>query len=256
MRVESFRLTAGALALAVMFSCSLALAQVAKNAGASAMDQQIASYLQKAYSGNKSLADVHPSVDDRVVTLTGSVGLLQNKLEAAHKARQVASVNGVVNQIQVNGPAVPDQQLKRDLADKLTYDRMGMGQTFNALTVKVSHGVVTVGGEVRDYPSRDSALDIIADTKGVKGMVDQIKVAPLSPMDDQIRLEAARRIYGNPSLAMYANNPAHTIRIVVTNGHVTLAGVVISQVDKSLAGNAVRTIPGVFSVQNDLVVSH
>lgn len=256
MRMVSWRSMAGLLALAVMFSCSPMLAQVANNAGASAVDQQISSYLQKEYAGSKSLAGVHASVNDQIVTLTGTVPMMEDKLEAAHKARQVDSVNGVRNHIQVNGPTVPDQQLKRELAERLTYDRMGMGQTFNALTLKVNNGVVTIGGEVRDYPSRDSALDIVAGTKGVKGLVDQIKVAPLSPMDDQIRLEAARKIYGNPSLAMYANNPAHNIRIVVDNGHVTLVGVVNSQVDKSLAGNAVRSIPGVFSVKNDLVVSH
>ncbi|MGH9393970.1 MAG: BON domain-containing protein, partial [Terriglobales bacterium] len=195
-------------------------------------------------------------VEDRVVTLTGPVSSFRAKLEAEHDARQVESVNGVVNQLQVNGPAVPDAQLKHELADRLTYDRMGMGQTFNALSLQVHNGVVTVGGEVRDYPDRDSAVDIVADTKGVKGLVDHIKVAPLSPMDDQIRLQAARAIYGNPSLLRYANDPAHPIRIAVANGHVTLVGVVGSQVDKSVAGNAVRSLPGVFSVKNDLVVAH
>src|SRR6185437_2534720 len=216
----------------------------------------IASYLQQQLSGSKDLAQVHSIVEDRVVTLTGSVTSYRAKLQADHDARQVQSVNGVINQIHVGGPTVPDAQLQRELSDRLTYDRIGMGQTFNALTLEVKNGVVTIGGDVRDYPDRDSAVDIVADTKGVKGLVDHIKVAPLSPMDDQIRFAAARAIYGNPSFVQYANDPAHPIRIAVANGHVTLEGVVTSQVDKTMAGNAVRSLPGVFSVKNNLVVAH
>lgn len=222
----------------------------------SAMDQQIQSYLRQQYAGNKSLADVHPSVQDRIVTLTGSVPSYRAKLEAIHDARQVQAANGFIDHINVLGPTVPDSQLEQQIATRLTYDRIGMGQTFNAINVTVQNGVVTLSGDVRDYPDRDSAVDIAADTTGVKGVLDHIKVAPLSPMDDQIRLQAARAIYGNPTMLKYANDPAHPIRILVDNGHVTLAGVVTSQLDKQLAGNAVRRLPGVFSVKNDLVVAH
>lgn len=240
------------VALALALSGSLALAQVAR----SAVDQQIASNLQQKFSSNQDLKDVHASVEDRVVTLTGTVPNYRAALKAIHDAQNAGNVNGYVSHIKVAGPTVPDSQLTREISDRLTYDRMGMGQTFNALSVKVDHGVVTVGGQVRDYADRDSAIDIVADTHGVKGVIDNINVAPLSPMDDQIRLEAAQRIYGNPSLAKYASDPAHPIRILVENGHVTLAGVVTSQVDKQLAGNAVKSLPGVFSVKNDLVVAH
>lgn len=248
------RKLAGLIVVAAAVSCfaSLGGAQVA----GSAMDQQIASYLRQQFAGNKDLSQVRPTVEDRIVTLSGSVPSYRAKLNAIHDAQQVNSANGYIDKISVVGPSVPDEKLKQDLADRLTYDRIGMGQTFNALTLTVRDGVVTVGGEVRDYPDRDSAVDIIADTKGVKGLVDKVKVAPLSPMDDQIRLAAARAIYGNPALLKYANDPAHPIRIVVNKGHVTLAGVVTSPLDKTVAGNAVRSIPGVFGVNNDLVVQH
>ncbi|HXR98529.1 MAG TPA: BON domain-containing protein [Terriglobales bacterium] len=245
-----------AAGLGLSLGVSSASAQIARRARGNALDQQIQSQLQQKFSGEKKLVNVHPTVEDRIVTLNGTVPDYRAKMEAEHQARGFDNVNGFVDNLSVTGASVSDQQLEKTLADKLTYDRMGMGQAFNALTVKVHNGVATVGGNVRDYPDRDSALALVEDTAGVRGVNDQIKVAPLSPMDDQIRLEAARAIYGNPSLLPYANDPAHTIRIVVNNGHVILAGVVNSQVDKAVAGNAVRSIPGVFSVQNDLVVSH
>lgn len=239
-------------ALTLVLGTGLAVAQVSH----SAVDQQIASGLQQKFSGKKDLANIHATVDDRVVTLNGTVPSYRAELEAIHDARNADNVNGYISRLTVAGATVPDSQLQREIADRLTYDRIGMGQTFNALTVKVHDGRVTVGGNVRDYADRDSAVDIIADTKGVKGVVDNINVAPLSPMDDQIRLAAAQRIYGNPSLSKYASDPAHPIRIIVANGRVTLAGVVNSKIDKQLAGNAVRNLPGVFGVTNDLVVAH
>lgn len=244
------------LGLSLLLAVSLAVAQANPAAqAAAAKDQQLQAEVQQKIAKKKDMGQVRVQVEDRVAKLSGSVPNLRAKLEAANQARGVDGVDGVINQVAVDTETVPDAQLQREIADRLTYDRMGMGQTFNALTLGVHHGVVTVGGQVRDYPDRDSAVDIIVDTKGVKGVIDNINVAPLSPMDDQIRLAAARAIYGNPSMIRYANDPAHPIRILVENGRVTLVGVVDSQVDKSVAGNAVRGLPGVLNVKNDLVVA-
>jgi osmotically-inducible protein OsmY len=73
-------------------------------------------------------------------------------------------------------------------------------------------------------------------------------------MDDQLRVQVARRVYGYPSLNKYAINPANPIRITVINGHVILSGVVDNQSDKDVAGIQANTVPGVFSVTNNLQV--
>jgi osmotically-inducible protein OsmY len=44
------------------------------------------------------------------------------------------------------------------------------------------------------------------------------------------------------------------IHIIVKNGHVTLEGVVASQADKDIAGIQANSVPGVFSVTNNLRV--
>ena len=223
--------------------------------GSNALDAQIQSYIRQQLAHHKDLGGVQAAVEDRVVTLSGSVHNFRGALEAQHLARQVSSVDGVINRIAVNAPLVPDQKLGETIAERLTYDRMGMGQTFNYLVTQVHAGVVTVSGNVRNYPDRDSALAIVDDTKGVRGVIDQIQVAPLSQFDDEIRFQAARAIYGNPTLQRYGSDPAHPIRILVENGHVTLAGVVGSQVDKQVAATALAGINGIFSVTNDLVVA-
>jgi osmotically-inducible protein OsmY len=50
-------------------------------------------------------------------------------------------------------------------------------------------------------------------------------------------------------------DPEKPIRISVQNGHVELYGVVDSEADKNAAGIRANSVPGVFSVENDLQVA-
>jgi osmotically-inducible protein OsmY len=189
-----------------------------------------------------------------VITLSGEAPLLINKLDADKHAHNISHAQGVRNQIRVKG-GVSDQQLQAELASKLRYDRVGYGIVFNSLTLGVRDGIVTVGGSVLDYPSRDSALAIVETTPGVQGVVNNIQVQPTSNFDDQLRIRLAQAIYGNPAMQKYAINPVAPIRIVVNNGHVTLSGVVDSQMDKQIAETQAKSVPGVFSVDDQLVVA-
>ena len=137
------------------------------------------------------------------------------------------NVKGVQNQIEVAGPTVEDVTLRDKLAEKLAYDRVGYGTTaFNAFTIGVQNGVVTLGGTAYGPTDKDSAISLVSNYPGVKDVIDDIEVAPVSPMDDRIRLAEARAIYGAPQLNKYAIDPAKPIRITVVNGNVTLSGVV------------------------------
>lgn len=227
----------------------------AQQAGTGRYDQQIQQEVTKVLQSKDQWKGITASTDDAIVTLNGSVKVLMDKLDAGKKVDKQDKVQGVRNHVEV-ASTVPDQKLQQELADKLRYDRIGMGSTFNALGLKVDNGVVTVTGEVRDYASRDSALALVETTQGVKDLVDNINVLPVSPFDDQIRIAVARAIYGNSSLSRYAIDPQRPIRIVVDNGHVTLYGVVDTEGDKTLAGMQARSVPNVFSVDNKLVVAN
>lgn len=148
---------------------------------------------------------------------------------------------------------MPDEQLRQKLADRLRYDRVGFGIAFNVLTLDVKDGVVTLGGTVRDYPGKDSAVGVVETTPGVKDIVDNIEVAPTSIFDDELRMKLYRAIYGAPTLGRYEMDPQKPIRIVVENGKVTLYGVVDSALDKQIAGTQANSVAGVFSVDNQLI---
>ena len=223
--------------------------------GVGRYDQQIQQDVEKKLSSDSKLQNVHAVTEDGIVTLTGSVKLYMDKLDAEKRVRGIKHVAGVRNLIEAE-TTVPDDVLLQKLAQKLSYDRIGYGIMFNNLKLGVQNGVVTIAGDVRDYPARDSALAIVATEPGVKDVIDEINVLPTSPFDDELRLKVARAIYTHPALQKYAIDPQAPIRIVVNNGRVELDGVVDSVMDKQIAGTQASSVPGVFSVQNDLIIAN
>jgi hyperosmotically inducible periplasmic protein len=73
-------------------------------------------------------------------------------------------------------------------------------------------------------------------------------------MDDGLRMQLFRAIYGDPALQKYELGVQKPIRIIVKNGRVTLEGVVDNETDKNLAGLRANGVPGIFSVTNNLQV--
>jgi hyperosmotically inducible periplasmic protein len=217
-------------------------------------DNQIQINVEKKLAAKSQFHDVKSSVEDGIVTLSGTVDLYQQKLDAAKATRKVSKVQGVRNLIDVAGANVPDVQLAQQLARKLTYVRVGYDNTFDYFALSVKDGVVTVIGEDRTGVGRDEALAEVYSQPGVKDVIDEIAIAPASPFDDGVRVRTARAIYSDPVLSKYAIDPAKPIRIVVTNGHVTLYGVVDSAMDKSVAGLRANQIFGAFTVDNKLEV--
>ncbi|HXZ33066.1 MAG TPA: BON domain-containing protein [Terriglobales bacterium] len=236
----------------VMAGLSVGLS--AESTGATQYDSAIQSKVTQKLAGKKEFRNVHSTVEDGIVTLTGSVDLYQQKVDAAKKIHKLAHVQGVHNLIAVGGKDVADAALVAQLDRKLYYDRMGYDNLFNYMTASVQNGVAVVSGEVRTETDRDSALALVDATPGVKDVVNDIRVAPTSIFDDQIRIRAARVIYRDPVLSRYAIDPAYPIRIVVENGKLSLYGTVATQMEKNVAGIRANQVFGAFSVQNNLQV--
>ena len=74
--------------------------------------------------GSGRFKDVHVTSDGGNVTLSGSVRVLADKMDAENKARHADHVSNVNNQIQVSTSA-PDAELQRKLSQKISFDRVG-----------------------------------------------------------------------------------------------------------------------------------
>jgi len=233
----------------------LALPVLAQKVGSGRNDQQIQDDVTKLLNSKDKWKGVTASTEDSIVTLEGSLKVLMDKIDVGKKVDKVRNVNGVRNHIEISTTA-SDAELKEKLADKLRYDRVGYGILFNNLTLDVKDGVATIGGQVRDYPSRDSAIAVAETMPGVKDVVDNVEVLPTSTFDDDLRIRVARAIYGNNVLSRYAMDPQKPIRIVVDNGHVSLYGVVDSPMDKQIAVTQAKSVPNVFSVEDHLMIAN
>src|SRR5580658_8869333 len=80
---------------------------VAQTEAATRYDNQIQTAVVQKLAKKNQFSDVKSSVEDGIVTLTGTVDLYQRKVDAAKLARKTASVQGVRNLITVAGPNVP-----------------------------------------------------------------------------------------------------------------------------------------------------
>jgi osmotically-inducible protein OsmY len=246
-----------ALAGLLMAGASLGrvVAETPRAQAADGQDAQVQSDLQQILK-SKRLKGVNAQVSNGVITLSGTVDDLQDKLDAEKKAKKVSRGATVQDNIEVGGPAIPDEELARKLAGKLAIDGLNPNLTeFEFFSVSVQNGIVTLNGFAVMPAEKDWAIGEIATYKGVKGLVDHVQVAPPSPNDDRIRRAVSLAIYGYPTFTRYGINPEKPIRILVLNGNVTLAGAVDNQSDKEVASIRANGVGGVFKVTNDLQVA-
>ncbi len=126
---------------------------------------------------------------------------------------------------------------------------------FDNLAYKVDpDGTVTLLGQVARPVLKSDAENVVKKIEGVPRVVNNIEVLPPSSADDRIRRAVYRAIYGNPALSEYQVRAVPPIHIIVKNGHVTLEGAVARAMDKQIAGAQANSVPGIFSVTNNLVV--
>lgn len=128
---------------------------------------------------------------------------------------------------------------------------------FDNLAYQVSDdGTVTLMGQVARPTLKSDAENSVKRIEGVERIVNNIEVLPTSPNDDRIRRDTYRAIYGNEVLSQYSLRAVPPIHIIVKNGNVTLTGVVARQMDKQLAETQAKSVPGAFSVTDNLQVEN
>ena len=127
---------------------------------------------------------------------------------------------------------------------------------FDWLTYEVQpNGTVVLRGQVVRPTTKSDAEGRVKEIEGVTNVVNQIETLPLSPNDDRLRRALYRQIYGfNSPLFRYAHQAVPSIHLIVNRGHATLKGVVANRGDANLAYIRARSVPGLFSVKNELTV--
>lgn len=164
----------------------------------------------------------------------------------------VIGVSVLCAQAQKPAPPQGEERIARQVREEIVM--LPFLDVFDNIYFSISNGTVTLMGQVTNPTLKSSAENVTKRVEGVEKVVNQIEVLPVSNMDDGLRRKVFRAIYGYPSLEKYALPVIKPIRIIVKNGNVTLEGVVDSEGDKNLVNIRANSVPGIFSVTNNLRV--
>ena len=124
---------------------------------------------------------------------------------------------------------------------------------FDNLKYKVDGDTVTLYGKVVRPLTKKQAENSVEDIKGVRRVINNIEILPLSGFDDSIRRRTLHT-FADKGLYRYLWEPNPSVRIIVDRGHVQLEGYVANRGDYNLMNILANGVNGVFSVENNLVV--
>ena len=105
-----------------------------------------------------------------IVSLRGTVALLEDKRQAVQKVQQANDVRIVLNLIKVETERINDGLLLEQLRERLAEKQS------NHIKLKVKKGIVTIKGNVRHDSQREQVLSSIARVPGVIAMKDRLQV--------------------------------------------------------------------------------
>jgi hyperosmotically inducible periplasmic protein len=172
---------------------------------------------------------------------------------ALQKIMLAGALFAVTGIAKTNGPVLTGDEA---IAQKVVHEIRSYPYytLWDDVNFQVANGTVRLVGEVTQ-PWKKAALGkSIEHIPGVVTFDNELKVAPLSPFDDRIRAQVARSIYRDPALSRYAIQAVPPIHIIVDHGHVTLKGVVNTEMEKNIAGIRANTSMSFGTITNDLQV--
>jgi len=140
-----------------------------------------------------------------------------------------------------------DLQVFNDVADQV--NRYTQLTIFDSISASVTDGKVELTGWVTMPYKRNDLEKRVRKVEGIASLDNKIAVLPVSQFDDELRFRIARAIYSHTLFWGYASMANPPIRVVVNRGHVSLEGVVHSNVERMLARSLASGF-GAFEVKN------
>lgn len=192
-------------------------------------------------------AEVGVVVKQGVVTLSGTVDSWAKLRAAAEVAHRVCGVLDVANDLTVTLPSdalKTDAEIARVVRHAIEWDTL---VPHEMIRTTVSHGHVTLDGQVPYWSQRFDAEHAIERLTGVKRVINRIEVAPIDNVDVTATKKAVEK-----ALERHAEREAGRIDIRAVGGQLNVTGTVHSWQEKEAVLGAVRGTRGVKSVTDHL----
>jgi osmotically-inducible protein OsmY len=190
---------------------------------------------------------IYVSARGSVITLFGSVSSFYEKNAAERAVRSVVGVKGVANELQVDLAAKykrTDTDIATAAVEALKWD---VAVPEDAIQISVENGQVTLTGNVDWWYQKSSAEKAVRNLIGVKNINNQINIHPGITVKD-VKMKIMEEFHRNASI------DAAKINVEIEGNRVILKGNVRSWLEMQEAIKAVRSIPGVTQIDNDLVI--
>ena len=192
-------------------------------------------------------AEIGVTAKDGVVSLTGVVDTYAKKIEAEDAAKNVAGVSALVEKIEIKYPSSYTKTNAEIATEVLTALKARWDVPKDKVKVKVEAGWITLTGELGWNYQKEAAKDAIKSLLGVIGVTNDITIKSESTESvEKTTIENALK----RNWAFYDND----VRVQVLGHVATLTGTVDSLYQKNEAGSIAWNAPGVWAVDNELVV--
>jgi osmotically-inducible protein OsmY len=186
-------------------------------------------------------------VKDGAVILSGHVPSYAEKLAAAQAAERVNGVKAVANDLRVERPGAPRDDV--DIAEAIAHVlEWNVQVPEDRVHATVEHGWVTLEGNVDHDHQRREVERMARHVRGVTGLLNNITVRPpANPAQVQTLIEEMFK--------RQAEADAVHIRVEVSDRTARLYGQVHSLQEANAAQAAAASAPGVAIVESHLVIA-
>ncbi|MCV2371336.1 BON domain-containing protein [Roseateles oligotrophus] len=201
-----------------------------------------------AWDPNVDETRIGVAVKDSVVTLSGHLDSLAEKVAAERAAKRVFGVKALAVEIEVT-PLAAHRRSDTEIAAAARSALSWNSQVPDGrVSLKVEGGHVTLEGELDWGFQRRSAETVIRPLLGVTGISNRITIRPRAlPGDLSARIQTA--------LTRQAMREAKRVQLTVDpDGLVTLEGPVHSWAERNAVEGAVWSAPGVTGIINRISV--
>lgn len=194
-----------------------------------------------------SAMDINLFAKDGVVHLSGMVDVLSEKKAAEDIVKTINGVKKIENKITIAMDSnITDKHMEKEVANRLLSS--AHSEDLEGVGVKIEDGVANLVGNANTLQQAHQAMDLAAQVRGVKDVVNNINVGSSEEYDDAVLNSRVTQALSTVDIGY------EDIGHWVQKGKVTLDGYVDSQAQMEAAKEITMGVEGVKKVVNKLKI--